>query len=110
MSSLTGSKSRKRTTTTSAFTISLLVLGFAIVASAIVVTPAAFAQNATTPSGNATQGGNMTQGGNATLPTAMETNPNQPGNLTSPPMGPSGNITSPGSNMTAPPTGNVTAG
>jgi len=52
----------------------------------------------------------MTQGGNATLPTAMETNPNQPGNLTSPPMGPSGNITSPGSNMTAPPTGNVTAG
>ncbi|HEX6561698.1 MAG TPA: hypothetical protein VF016_06690 [Nitrososphaera sp.] len=110
MSSLTGSKSRKRTTIMSAFTISLLVLGFAIVASAIVVTPAAFAQNATTPSGNATQGGNMTQGGNATLPTAMETNPNQPGNLTSPPMGPSGNITSPGSNMTAPPTGNVTAG
>jgi hypothetical protein len=64
MSSLTGSKT--------AFTLSLLVMGFAVASSAMVVPPA-FAQNATNPGGNQTMpGGNQTMpGGNTTKPVAF---------------------------------------
>ncbi|AIF82994.1 hypothetical protein NTE_00918 [Candidatus Nitrososphaera evergladensis SR1] len=64
MSSLTGSKT--------VFSLSLLVMGFAV-ASSVMIVPAAFAQNTTSPGGNQTMpGGNQTTpGGNSTQPVAF---------------------------------------
>nr|WP_294807233.1 hypothetical protein [uncultured Nitrososphaera sp.] len=96
MSSLTGNKR--------VFVLAFLAAGFAVMSLAL-VTPAAFAQNATMPGGNqTTPGGNATMpGGNTTQPTSFEGNAYQ----ATPPM-PGGNQTTPGGNATMP-GGNTTS-